>query len=90
MHWETHMTTNTVEPAADELQRRIQQALTSNDEHDDARVSVCVKGTCAVLKGAVHSWADHEAAERTALSIPGVTSVDNQLALLVKAKLATR
>jgi osmotically-inducible protein OsmY len=43
-----------------------------------------------VLKGAVHSWADHEAAERTALSIPGVTSVDNQLALLVKGKLATR
>jgi osmotically-inducible protein OsmY len=40
------------------------------------------------LKGAVRSWAEHEDAERTALSIPGVTTVDNQLALLVKAKLA--
>jgi osmotically-inducible protein OsmY len=51
---------------------------------------VCVKGSCAVLKGAVRSWAEHEAAERAALSIPGVSSVDNQLALLVKAKVAAR
>lgn len=84
------MTSTTIETPADDLERRIQQAIASNDEHDDARVSVCVKGTCAVLKGAVHSWADHEAAERAALSIPGVTSVDNQLALLVKAKLSAR
>ena len=84
------MTTNTIEPLVDDLERRVQQTIALNDEHDDARVSVWVKGTCAVLKGAVHSWADHEAAERAALSIPGITSVDNQLALLVRAKLAAR
>jgi osmotically-inducible protein OsmY len=72
---------------ANDVERRIHDAIVST-EYDAQHVSVCVKGSCAVLKGAVRSWAEHEAAERTALSIPGVTTVDNQLALLVKAKLA--
>jgi osmotically-inducible protein OsmY len=72
---------------ANDVERRIHDAIVST-EYDAQHVSVCVKGSCAVLKGAVRSWAEHEEAERTALSIPGVTTVDNQLALLVKAKLA--
>jgi osmotically-inducible protein OsmY len=84
------MTRNTATPLADDVQRRIQEVLTSSTECDAQHIHVGVKGTCAVLKGAVRSWAEHEAAERTALSIPGVTSVDNQLALLVKAKLGAR
>jgi osmotically-inducible protein OsmY len=69
--------------------RRIREVLEASTD-PEAAVSVAVKGTCAVLKGAVRSWAEHEAAERAALSIPGVTTVDNQIALLVKAKLAAR
>jgi hypothetical protein len=45
-----------------------------------------MKGSCAVLHGAVRSWAEHRDAERAARTTPGVTSVDNQLALLAKVK----
>ena len=72
-----------------DVDRRAREVLEQSTECD-TDVSVAVKGTCAVLKGAVRSWAEHEAAERAALSIPGVTTVDNQIALLVKGKLATR
>ena len=72
-----------------EIDRRAREVLEATTE-GDAHVSVAVKGTCAVLKGAVRSWAEHEAAERAALSIPGVTTVDNQIALLVKGRLAAR
>lgn len=83
------MTNTTISPLAEDLERRVHEAVASIAAEPDERISVCVKGTCAVLKGAVRSWAEHEDAERAALSIPGVTTVDNQLALLVKAKLAT-
>ena len=43
---------------------------------------------CIELQGTVPSWKDHEMFERIALRTPGVTKVDNQLALLVKARLA--
>ncbi len=33
----------------------------------------------ATLKGTVHSFAEKAAAERTALSAPGITSVNNQI-----------
>ena len=79
----------TPNPRTDDVDRRVREVLAANTECD-AGVSVAVKGTCAVLKGAVRSWAEHEAAERAALSIPGVTTVDNQIALLVKGKLAAR
>jgi len=73
-----------------DVDRHTHAVLEFSAEPDAARVDVCVRGTCAVLKGAVRSWAEHEDAERAALSIPGVTTVDNQLALLVTGKPATR
>jgi osmotically-inducible protein OsmY len=84
------MTGTTITPLAIDVERRIHDALASSAEHDADAISVCVKGSCAVLKGAVRSWAEHEDAERAALSVPGVTTVDNQLALLVKGRLAAR
>ena len=83
------MTNTTMSPRAGDLERRVHEAVALIAAEPGERINVCVKGTCAVLKGAVRSWAEHEDAERAALSIPGVTTVDNQLALLVKAKLAT-
>jgi osmotically-inducible protein OsmY len=84
------MSINTAAPYADDVERRVREALASSNPGGAEHVSVCVKGTRAVLKGAVRSWVEHEDAERAALSIPGVTTVDNQLALLVKGKLAAR
>ena len=84
------MTITIATPLATDVERRIHEALASSAEHDAEAISVCVKGSCAVLKGAVRSWAEHEDAERAALSVPGVETVDNQLALLVKGRLAAR
>jgi osmotically-inducible protein OsmY len=70
------------------LERRIQQALTRDLGHDSRRVRVSVRGARVALTGDVCSWADHEAAERAALSVPGVAMVDNQLCLSVKGTLA--
>jgi osmotically-inducible protein OsmY len=83
------MSSTHISPRDNDADRRIREVLEASTD-PEAGVSVAVKGTCAVLKGAVRSWAEHEAAERAALSIPGVTTVDNQIALLVKAKLAAR
>lgn len=72
------------DPSPAEVARRIRGALAAHAE----QVDVAVRGQCAVLRGTVPSWADHENAGRAAQSAPGVTQVDNQLALLVKGKIA--
>jgi len=75
---------------ARELERRIQRALTPGTDHPPQRITVAVRGRRATLKGEVGSWAEHEAAEHAALATPGVVTVDNELCLLVKAKLSPR
>ncbi|HEY9227337.1 MAG TPA: BON domain-containing protein [Gemmatimonadaceae bacterium] len=72
---------------ADEVKARVDHALHAPTESDD--VYVVVKQARAVLKGRVHTWAEHEAVEAAARTTPGVTDVDNQLALLVKGRLAS-
>lgn len=62
-------------------------ALGPHAPADEARITVDMNESCAVLHGCVRSWAEHEALERAALATRGVTSVDNQLALLVKGRL---
>ena len=84
------MTNTDISPLATDVERRIHLALASSAKHDAEAISVCIKGSCAILKGAVRSWTEHEDAERAALSVPGIATVDNQLALLVKGRLAAR
>ena len=73
---------------AQELHNRIQTALARHGNHDARRLNVTLNGECATLKGDVRTWAEHEAAERAALSMPGVKSVDNQLCLYVEGAVA--
>jgi osmotically-inducible protein OsmY len=73
---------------ARELERRIQCALTPGRGHPTPRITVAVRGRRATLKGEVGSWAEHEAAEEAALATPGVVTVDNEICLMVKAKLS--
>jgi osmotically-inducible protein OsmY len=70
------------------VRARVIHALGPHSAADAARIVVVVRDGCAVLRGCVPSWTEHEALERAALSTPGITRVDNQLALLVKAHLA--
>jgi osmotically-inducible protein OsmY len=66
---------------------RMIDALGAHSPVDEALFEVDMRGTRAVLRGCVHSWNQHQALERAALTTPGVTSVDNQLAILVKPRL---
>jgi len=70
----------TVRPRAtpSELKKKIEDALARSAEVDAERIKVEVQGSKAVLKGTVRSWAERQAAERTAWAAPGITSVDNR------------
>jgi len=63
-----------------EIQKRIEQAF-QRSSRDTKNISVEVEGSQVVLKGTVRSWAEREEAERAAWSAPGITSVDNRIAV---------
>jgi osmotically-inducible protein OsmY len=64
-----------------ELKQKIEQALVRSAETDAQRITVEVEGSKVILKGAVRSWAEREEAARVAWLAPGVTSVENRIAL---------
>jgi osmotically-inducible protein OsmY len=73
----------TVKPRANpsELKKKIESALVRNAEVDANRLTVDVQGSKAILKGTVRAWAEKEEAERVAWSAPGITSVENRIAV---------
>ena len=68
-------------PSPEALKNRIRDALVRTAELDAERVDVDVRGDTIVLKGTVRSWLERREAERVAWSAPGVTSVDNRIAV---------
>jgi osmotically-inducible protein OsmY len=64
-----------------QLKEKIEQALVRTATMDAQRITVEVQGSKVILKGTVRSWAEREEAERAAWSAPGVTAVDNRIAL---------
>jgi osmotically-inducible protein OsmY len=68
-------------PAAAELKQKIEQALLRMAQLDAQRIIVEVQGSKVVLKGIVRSWAERQEAERAAWSAPGVTAVENRIAV---------
>jgi hemerythrin superfamily protein len=67
-------------PHSDEdVKKNIAAALVLTAEIDAQRIQVSVNGSTAILKGSVRSFAEREAAERAAWSVPGITSVENYL-----------
>jgi osmotically-inducible protein OsmY len=68
-------------PTPQDLKKEIERALIRNAQFDAQRIHVDVQGSKVTLKGTVRSWAEREEAERVAWAFPGVTSVENRIAI---------
>ncbi len=81
-----HVTNSiTVKPtvAPHEIRRKIEDAFRRSAELDASRITVEANGSEVILRGTVKSWAERQEAERAAWAAPGVTRVDNRVAISV-------
>ncbi|HEY1389941.1 MAG TPA: BON domain-containing protein [Ktedonobacterales bacterium] len=78
----TNWVTIAVRALPSDIKQKIEKALVRNAETDAHRITVEVHGHAAVLKGQVRSFAEKLAAERTALSAPGILSVTNEIKIV--------
>lgn len=72
-----------VEPqvSVSDLKVRIEEALRRTAELEAQRIKIEAHAGTVVLKGAVHSQEERQAAEQAAWSAPGVTKVDDRLTI---------
>jgi osmotically-inducible protein OsmY len=73
----------TVKPkvAPHEIRRKIEDAFRRSAEIDASRITVEANGSEVILRGTVKSWAERQEAERAAWAAPGVSRVDNRIAV---------
>jgi osmotically-inducible protein OsmY len=70
-----------VAPAPEEIKEKIGEAFRRSALLDANRIMVETHGSEVVLRGTVRSWAEREEAERAAWLAPGVTRVENRIAV---------
>jgi VCBS repeat-containing protein len=67
---------------ATDVQEQIEAAFKRSAAIDARRINVTAEDGKVVLSGNVHSWAERREAERAAWSAPGVTEVEDRLAVV--------
>jgi len=67
--------------SATEVKSRIEAAFRRSAELDAQKVRVETRDGKVTLRGEVQSWSERQEAERTAWSAPGVTEVENLIAI---------
>ena len=67
--------------SAYEVNQRIEDALKRSAALDADKITIEARDGRVVLRGTVRSWAEREDAERAAWAAPGVTEVDDELAV---------
>ncbi len=67
---------------ASDVAAKIEAALRRSAEIDARRINVIAQDGKVILSGNVHSWAERREAERATWAAPGVTQVDDRLAVV--------
>ena len=67
---------------AADVREQIEAAFKRSAEIDARRISVSAQDGKVTLSGTVHSWAERLAAEHAAWAAPGVSTVDDRLAIV--------
>jgi osmotically-inducible protein OsmY len=67
---------------AADVREKIEAAFKRSAEIDARRISVSAQDGKVTLSGTVHSWAERLAAEHAAWAAPGVSTVDDRLAIV--------
>jgi osmotically-inducible protein OsmY len=68
--------------AAADVRHKIEDALIRSAQVDAAKISVAVDNGTVTLQGTVRSMAEKQDAERAARAAPGVTAVENRIAIV--------
>ncbi|GAA4354560.1 BON domain-containing protein [Variovorax defluvii] len=64
---------------AADIEKRLHEALARQARRESDRIDISVMGSQVTLRGRVHSYAESAAARHAAWSVPGITSVVNEL-----------
>lgn len=81
VHGVSNLITLSVRTTPSDVKKRIKDALHRGVEFDAERITVEVEGSKAILEGAVRSYVELKDAARAARNAPGITEVDNRLAI---------